>query len=62
MSPELATNGFLSQNATKADIWAIGVIIYQILFGFDQYPYPIMDNIYQQIVFLSGKNSKNTWN
>nr|CAD2132144.1 unnamed protein product [Meloidogyne enterolobii] len=57
MSPELANfDHDIEYAATKPDIWAIGVIIYQMLFGFDQYPYSVMDNIFRQVVYFEGKN------
>jgi len=27
-----------------------------MLFGFDQYPYSVMDNIFRQVVYFEGKN------
>uniref|UniRef100_A0A915NBM2 Protein kinase domain-containing protein n=3 Tax=Meloidogyne TaxID=189290 RepID=A0A915NBM2_9BILA len=54
MSPELANFDHDIKNvATKPDIWALGVVIFQMLFGFDQYPYSVMDGMLQQIVYLT---------
>uniref|UniRef100_A0A1I8BQV3 Protein kinase domain-containing protein n=1 Tax=Meloidogyne hapla TaxID=6305 RepID=A0A1I8BQV3_MELHA len=58
MSPELATNGLQSKYATKSDIWALGIIIFQMLFGFDQYPYKVMDDMFQQIFYFSGSDDQ----
>uniref|UniRef100_A0A1I8BQW3 Protein kinase domain-containing protein n=1 Tax=Meloidogyne hapla TaxID=6305 RepID=A0A1I8BQW3_MELHA len=56
MSPELAKDGLRIEYATKADIWAFGVILFQMLFGFDKYPYIVMDDIFQQIIFFNRQN------